>query len=87
AQGARRIDIRDADEYAREHLPDAEPVPLATLTSGAPLKARVGATVIFHCQARSRTQNNALRLAAAAAPAQAFLLAGGIQAWQAAGLP
>ncbi len=86
AQGARLIDIRDADEYAREHIPDAELVPLATLTSGAPLNARAGETVIFHCQA-ARTQNNAIRLAAAAAPAQACLLAGGIQAWKAAGLP
>ena len=72
AQGARLIDIRDADEYAREHIPDAELVPLATLTSGAPLNARAGETVIFHCQAGSRTQNNAIRLAAAAAPAQAW---------------
>lgn len=69
AQGARLIDIRDADEYAREHIPDAELVPLATLTSGAPLNARAGETVIFHCQAGSRTQNNAIRLAAAAAGA------------------
>ncbi len=69
AQGARLIDIRDADEYAREHIPDAELVPLATLTSGAPLNARAGETVIFHCQAGSRTQNNAIRLAAAAARA------------------
>lgn len=60
AQGARLIDIRDADEYAREHIPDAELVPLATLTSGAPLNARAGETVIFHCQAGSRTQNNAI---------------------------
>ncbi len=87
AQGARLIDIRDADEYAREHIPDAELVPLATLTSGAPLNARAGETVIFHCRAGSRTQNNAIRLAAAAAPAQPCLLAGGIQAWKAAGLP
>lgn len=65
AQGARLIDIRDADEYAREHIPDAELVPLATLTSGTPLNARAGETVIFHCQAGSRTQNNAIRLAAA----------------------
>nr|VXZ81420.1 Inner membrane protein ygaP [Klebsiella pneumoniae] len=62
-------------------------MPLATLTSGAPLNARAGETVIFHCRAGSRTQNNAIRLAAAAAPAQACLLAGGIQAWKAAGLP
>ncbi len=66
AQGARLIDIRDADEYAREHIPDAELVPLAALTSGTSLNARAGETVIFHCQAGSRTQNNAIRLAAAA---------------------
>lgn len=80
AQGARLIDIRDADEYAREHIPDAELVPLASLTNGATLNARAGETVIFHCQAGSRTQNNAIRLAAAAAPAQASLLAGGFRA-------
>ena len=61
AQGARLIDIRDADEYAREHIPDAELVPLASLTNGATLNARAGETVIFHCQAGSRTQNNAGR--------------------------
>lgn len=80
AQGARLIDIRDADEYAREHIPDAELVPLASLTNGATLNARAGETVIFHCQAGSRTQNNAIRLAAAAAPAQASLLAGEFRA-------
>ncbi|WP_268807387.1 rhodanese-like domain-containing protein, partial [Colwellia marinimaniae] len=37
--GARLIDIRDADEYAREHIPGAELVPLATLTNGAALRA------------------------------------------------
>ncbi|WP_434583418.1 rhodanese family protein [Klebsiella sp. B345] len=87
AQGARLIDIRDADEYAREHIPDAELVPLATLNNGATLRTTADDTVIFHCQAGSRTQNNAIRLAAAAAPAQVKLMSGGIQAWKAAGLP
>ena len=87
AQGARLIDIRDADEYAREHIPDAELVPLAALNNGAMLRTAADETVIFHCQAGSRTQNNAIRLLAAAAPAQVKLLAGGIQAWKAAGLP
>lgn len=50
AQGARLIDIRDADEYAREHIPDAELVPLATLNGGATLNARAGERVIFHCR-------------------------------------
>lgn len=62
-------------------------MPLATLTNGAALGANPEETIVFHCQAGSRTQNNAARLAQAAAPAQAKLLAGGIQAWKAAGLP
>ena len=40
ARGGRLIDIRDADEYAREHIPGAELVPLATLTNGAALSRR-----------------------------------------------
>lgn len=86
-QGARLIDIRDADEYAREHIPDAELIPLATLTNGATLRTTADDMVIFHCQAGSRTQNNAIRLVTAAAPAQVKLMSGGIQAWKAAGLP
>ena len=41
AQGARLIDIRDADEYAREHIPDAELVPLAALNGGKPRGSRL----------------------------------------------
>ena len=77
-RGARLVDIRDADEYAREHIPGAQLVPLETLNKGAALHACPEETIVFHCQAGSRTQNNAARLAASAAPAQARLLAGGI---------
>ena len=42
--------------------------------------------VIFHCRSGMRTDANAARLAAAA-PCEAFLLEGGIEAWRAAGLP
>lgn len=87
ARGARLVDIRDADEYAREHIPGAQLVPLETLKNGAALRAGPEETLVFHCQAGSRTQNNAALLAAAAAPAQVWMLAGGIQAWKAAGLP
>lgn len=63
AQGARLIDIRAADEYAREHIPEATLLPLEQLTHGAVLNAQPGETIIFHCQAGSRTQNNASLLA------------------------
>ena len=44
ALGARLIDIRDADEYAREHIPDAELVPLSALNGGATLHATADET-------------------------------------------
>ena len=83
--GAKLIDIRDPDEYAREHIPAAQSVPLDTLPGG--LKTQAGETVIFHCQSGARTSNNAARLAQAASPAQALVVEGGIQGWKQAGLP
>ncbi len=85
AGGAKLIDIRDADEYAREHICVARCVPLDTLSSGLQLQA--GETVIFHCQSGARTAGNAAKLAQAAAPAQVYLVEGGIQGWKQAGLP
>ncbi|MHA0954909.1 rhodanese family protein [Enterobacter ludwigii] len=84
AEGAKLIDIRDPDEYAREHIPAARSVPLDTLPGG--LETHAGETVIFHCQSGTRTSSNAARLAQAAAPAQAFIVEGGIQGWKQAGL-
>lgn len=86
-QGARLIDIRDADEYLREHIPQAQLAPLPTLEqSGLPVNLR-SEQIIFHCQSGKRTQNNAAKLLAAAAPAEVWLLEGGIEGWKAAGLP
>ena len=84
AEGARLIDIRDTDEYAREHIAVAQSVPLDTLPAG--LKTVPGETVIFHCQSGARTANHDARLAQAASPAQAFVVEGGIQGWKQAGL-
>lgn len=84
AEGAKLIDIRDPDEYAREHIPAARSVSLDTLPGG--LETHAGETVIFHCQSGARTSSNAARLAQAAAPAQAFIVEGGIQGWKQAGL-
>lgn len=46
-RGARLIDIRAADEYAREHIPAATLLPLEQLTHGAALNAQPGDTIIF----------------------------------------
>lgn len=34
AEGAKLIDIRDPDEYAREHIPAAHSIPLDSLPGG-----------------------------------------------------
>lgn len=86
-QGARLIDIREADEYAREHIADAQLVSLSSLEQGARLQASADETLIFHCQSGARSSGNAAKLANAAAPGKAYLLDGGIEAWKRAGLP
>ena len=83
ASGAKLIDIRDADEHARERIVGAANHPLALIEQLAPYSG----PVIFHCRTGMRTQNNAARLAAASGGSSCYGLAGGIDAWLASGLP
>ena len=85
AQGAMLVDIRDADEHAREHIPGATLWPISR--SGRPLPKNAAPTVIFHCRSGARTQANAAQLAVAAVGFDAFLMEGGLEAWKRAGLP
>lgn len=67
AQGAKLIDVRDADEYLREHIPHAQLAPLSRLEQGD-LPANLRAEqIIFHCQSGKRTSSNAAKLQAIAA--------------------
>lgn len=79
------IDIRDPDEYAREHIRGARLVPLAAWDRHD-LDAEAGKAVVFTCRSGNRTAANAARLFARTFP-EAYLLKGGIEAWKAAGLP
>lgn len=81
AAGARLIDIRSADEHARERIAGAVNVPLDRIGD----LPRDGRAVVFHCTSGMRTAANAATLAAAAGDAPAFILGGGIAAWHAAG--
>jgi rhodanese-related sulfurtransferase len=86
-QGAVLIDIREADEHARENIPGARLMPLSQLDQ-ADLGLPEGPRVIFHCRSGARTHGNATRLAAKAGGAcDAFILEGGIDAWKKTGLP
>jgi rhodanese-related sulfurtransferase len=83
-QGAVLVDVRGADEFARERIPGAVNRALGSL-NGAP--AAPGArAIVFHCKSGARTAANAARLADAAS-CEAYILDGGLDAWKAAGLP
>ena len=84
-QGALLVDIRSADEYARCHIAQAKHIPMEQLVSKHPLLEDAQA-VIFHCRSGNRTQLNGPALAACVA-GKAYVLQGGLDAWEQAGLP
>ena len=59
------VDIREADEHARERIASARHLPLSRLDN-ANAEFPKGKPVIFHCRSGARTQANASRLEAAA---------------------
>jgi rhodanese-related sulfurtransferase len=83
-QGATLIDIRESGERAGEHIPGSQHGPLGQIRGNA--FEDVSAPIIFHCRSGMRTAANAGRLKEAA-PCEAYVLSGGIEAWKRAGLP
>jgi rhodanese-related sulfurtransferase len=84
SQGASLVDIRESDEWRREHIPLARHHALSGIARHPPQAA---GEVIFHCRTGHRTMANAERLAATAPGAKVYVLEGGIEAWRDAGLP
>ena len=84
ADGAVLIDIREAQECA-EVIEGALSAPMSSGVSGD--EPRPGQPVIFHCRTGRRTEMNAEALAASVPTDDVYLLQGGIEGWQAAGLP
>lgn len=85
-QGAVLVDIREADEHAREKIPGAAHRPLSRLEA-QDFSGLAGKVAVFHCRSGARTQGNAARLSAAAGGCDAYILEGGLDAWKKAGLP
>jgi len=84
--GAILVDIREADERARERITGSRHLPLSKLNE-AGLAAHDGKPVLFHCKSGGRTFANAPRLAAKlSAGCEGYIVAGGIDAWKKAGL-
>lgn len=81
------IDIREANEFAREHILGARHVPLSGLDKHDFDRERAeGKVAIFQCQSGRRTSMNRDRLMALGF-AQSYVIDGGLMAWRAAGLP
>lgn len=89
-QGAMLVDIREADEHAREKIAGARHLPVSKLDE-ADLAVHAGRPVIFHCKSGARTLANSPRLAAKLAKlgegCEAYIVEGGLDAWKKAGLP
>ncbi|GGI89526.1 rhodanese family protein [Halopseudomonas pertucinogena] len=85
SQGAILVDIRSADEYAREHIREARHIPLDQLKADTTQLSGETA-VVFHCRSGHRTQMNA-EILKACVPGESYLLEGGLDAWKQAGLP
>jgi len=79
------IDIREADEFAREHIGGAVSIPLSQVEQ-ADVKIEAGRMAVFHCKSGMRTEANCARLASRI-NGDALLLDGGLDAWKKAGLP
>jgi rhodanese-related sulfurtransferase len=86
-RGAILIDIREADERAREQIAGARHLPLSRLDE-ADIASHEGRPVIFHCKSGARTAGHSPRLAQkAGTTCEAFIIEGGLDAWRKAGLP
>jgi rhodanese-related sulfurtransferase len=84
--GAVLIDIREADEHARERIPGARHHALTRIDRNYPIH-KGDDVLIFHCRSGARTKGNAARLAAATPQCESYILEGGLDAWKKAGLP
>lgn len=81
----RLIDVREADEFARTRIAGATSRPLSRFDPGAVAAEADGRTVLY-CRSGRRSASASAALGAAGA-AHVFNLAGGLVAWERAGLP
>lgn len=84
--GAVLVDIREADEHAREKIPGAHHHALSRIGGNTAIRDGDD-VVIFHCRSGARTKGNAAKLATATPKCEAYILEGGLDAWKKAGLP
>lgn len=79
------VDVREPDEFAREHIRGAANHPLSSFDPGAAARTG-GKRLILQCKS-GRRSGEALARVNAAGYGGAATLVGGLDAWKAAGLP
>jgi rhodanese-related sulfurtransferase len=88
AGGASLVDVREADEFRREHIKGSRSMPLGAFDVPA-FQDQVGREpsrkVVLLCSSGARARQAAQAITEAAG-AEVWLLAGGLQAWKRAGL-
>ena len=83
---ARLFDIREADEFHREHIAGAQLAPQATLEGTVSSRDEARTLIaIFHCNSGQRTREAAPRILDCDY-LEAYALKGGLAGWKAAGL-
>lgn len=85
ATGAFLLDVREDDEWAAGHAPAATHLPLGRLGDVATVVPAAAAPIVAIC--RSGNRSGRATEALLAAGYQVVNMAGGMQAWAAAGLP
>ena len=78
------VDIREPHEYARTHIAGSHNIALSRFTA---TDMPTAGKIVYLCASGTSTSVNAAALAARANGADAYVLQGGIMAWQRAGLP
>ncbi|WP_071058158.1 rhodanese family protein [Pelistega sp. MC2] len=86
-EGALLIDIRQLNEYRREHIQNSvQCTPEQLSTNGLPQEAEQASTIIFHCRSGMRTGGAAALLSQCANGKECYILQDGIDGWKKAGL-
>lgn len=76
------VDIREIDEYNREHIPGAHCLPFSTLNAETlNTYTKQGVPIVFHCHSGNRTKQAENTIAESEFD-QVYLLDGGITAWK-----
>ncbi|OUR65659.1 sulfurtransferase [Methylophaga sp. 42_25_T18] len=80
------VDIRDAEEFKKEHIADSTNIPLSTLTDGVAKLKNPAQPIILVCASgqRSRTAAKQMRNSGFT---EVYVLKGGLNTWKDAKLP